>query len=147
MTLRRGMQLPDEFTGFFKVLGIEYTEIGADRTVLTCEVTPELLQPYGILHGGVHCSLVESAASVAAAMWFGDRGHVVGVANHTNFLRAVRSGRLTAVATPIHRGRTQQLWQVSVSDDAGREVARGEVRLANIASSSVLGAGSGAEQA
>jgi 1,4-dihydroxy-2-naphthoyl-CoA hydrolase len=141
------MQLPDEFTGFFKVLGIEYTEIGADRTVLTCEVTPELLQPYGILHGGVHCSLVESAASIAAAMWFGDRGHVVGVANHTNFLRAVRSGRLTAVATPIHRGRTQQLWQVSVSDDAGREVARGEVRLANIASSSVLGAGSGAEQA
>jgi 1,4-dihydroxy-2-naphthoyl-CoA hydrolase len=141
------MQLPDEFTGFFKVLGIEAAEIGADRTVLTCEVTPEHLQPYGILHGGVHCSLVESAASVAAAMWYGDRGHVVGVANHTNFLRVVRSGRLTAVATPIHRGRTQQLWQVSVSDDTGREVARGEVRLANIASSSVPGAESGAEQA
>jgi 1,4-dihydroxy-2-naphthoyl-CoA hydrolase len=141
------MRLPDEFTGFFKVLGIECTELGADRTVLTCEVTPELLQPYGILHGGVHCSLVESAASIAAATWLGDRGHVVGVANHTNFLRAVRSGRLTAVATPIHRGRTQQLWQVSVSDDAGREVARGEVRLANIASPSVLGGSGGGAQA
>jgi 1,4-dihydroxy-2-naphthoyl-CoA hydrolase len=133
------MQLPDEFAGFPKTLGIEVTEFGADRTVLTCEVTPGLLQPYGILHGGVHCSLVETAASVGAALWLGDRGHVVGVANHTNFLRAVRSGRLTAVATPIHRGRTQQLWQVVISDDAGRELARGEVRLANIASPSVLG--------
>jgi 1,4-dihydroxy-2-naphthoyl-CoA hydrolase len=138
------MQLPDELSaGFAKVLGIEYTELGADRTVLTCQITPELLQPYGILHGGVHCSLVETAASTAAAIWLGDRGHVVGVANHTNFLRAVRSGRLTAVATPIHRGRTQQLWQVSISDDAGRELARGEVRLANIASPDVLGADSG----
>jgi 1,4-dihydroxy-2-naphthoyl-CoA hydrolase len=133
------MQLPDEFAGFAKVLGIEFTELGADRTVLTCEITPELLQPYGILHGGVHCSLVETAASTAAAIWLGDRGHVVGVANHTNFLRAARSGRLTAVATPIHRGRTQQLWQVVITDEAGRELARGEVRLANIASPSVLG--------
>jgi 1,4-dihydroxy-2-naphthoyl-CoA hydrolase len=142
----RDMQLPGEFAGFPKTLGIEVTEFGADRTVLSCEVTPELLQPYGILHGGVHCSLVETAASVGAALWLGDRGHVVGVANHTNFLRAVRSGRLTAVATPIHRGRTQQLWQVVISDDAGRELARGEVRLANIASPSVLGRDSVTEQ-
>ncbi len=142
------MQLPDEvFAGFAKVLGIEFTELGGDRTVLTCEITPELLQPYGILHGGVHCSLVETAASTGAALWLGDRGHVVGVANHTNFLRAVRSGRLTAVATPIHRGRTQQLWQVVISDDAGRELARGEVRLANIASPAVLGRDSQATQA
>ena len=76
-----------------------------------------------------------------------DRGHVVGVANHTNFLRAVRSGRLTAVATPIHRGRTQQLWQVVITDDAGRELARGEVRLAKIASPAVLGRDSGTAQA
>jgi 1,4-dihydroxy-2-naphthoyl-CoA hydrolase len=140
------MQLPDECTGFEKVLGIEFTEIGPDRAVLTCEITPELLQPYGILHGGVHCSLVETAASLGAELWLDDRGHAVGVANHTNFLRAVRSGRLTAVATPIHRGRTQQLWQVVISDDAGREVAHGEVRLANIASPAVLGRDSGAAQ-
>ncbi len=141
------MQLPDEFAGFAKSLGIEFTEFGADRTELTCEITPELLQPYGILHGGVHCSLVETAASIGAALWLGDRGHVVGVANHTNFLRAVRSGRLTAVATPIHRGRTQQLWQVVITDDAGRELARGEVRLANIASSAVLGGDGGTARA
>ncbi len=138
------MQLPEEaFAGFPKLLGIEFTELGADRTVLSCEITPELLQPYGILHGGVHCSLIETAASVGAALWLEDRGHVVGVANHTNFLRAARSGRLTAVATPVHRGRTQQLWQVVITDEAGRDLARGEVRLANIASPGVLGHPSG----
>jgi 1,4-dihydroxy-2-naphthoyl-CoA hydrolase len=134
------MQLPDQVTGGFnKTLGLEFTELGADRTVVTCEITPELLQPYGIVHGGVHCSIVETAASVGAALWFGDRGNVVGVANHTNFLRAARAGRLTATATPVHRGRTQQLWQVAITDEAGRDIARGEVRLANLASADVLG--------
>jgi 1,4-dihydroxy-2-naphthoyl-CoA hydrolase len=141
------MQVPDVLAGFAKLLGVEFTELGADRTVLTCEITPELLQPYGILHGGVHCALVETAASVAAALWLGDRGHVVGVANHTNFLRAVRSGRLTATATPIYRGRSQQLWQVVITDKGGRELARGEVRLANLAAPSALGRSSGAAQA
>jgi 1,4-dihydroxy-2-naphthoyl-CoA hydrolase len=134
------MQVPDGVTGFTKLLGIEFTEVGADRTVLSLEITPELLQPYGILHGGVHCALVETAASFGAALWIGDRGQVVGVANHTNFLRAVGSGRITAVATPIYRGRTQQLWQVVISDEGGREVARGELRLANIESPDVFGA-------
>ncbi|MGH3311005.1 MAG: PaaI family thioesterase, partial [Streptomyces sp.] len=110
-----------------------------DRTVVTCEITPELLQPYGIVHGGVYCSLVETAASVGAAVWFGDRGNVVGVSNHTNFLRALRAGTVTATATPIHRGRTQQLWLVTVTDDEGRDIARGEVRLANLASADELG--------
>jgi uncharacterized protein (TIGR00369 family) len=121
-------------TGFEKTVGMEFPEMTADRTVVTCEVTPELLQPYGIVHGGVYCSLVETAASLAAALWYGERGNVVGVANHTNFLRAIGSGTVTATATPIHRGRTQQLWLVTVTDDTGRDVARGEVRMANLPS-------------
>jgi 1,4-dihydroxy-2-naphthoyl-CoA hydrolase len=125
--------------GFEKHLGIEHIELTADRVELACEITPDLLQPYGIVHGGVHCSLVETAASYGAAIWFHERGQVVGVANHTNFLRAARAGRLRAVATPIHRGRTQQLWQVDLTDETGRAVARGEVRLANIASADSLG--------
>jgi uncharacterized protein (TIGR00369 family) len=123
---------PTELRGLDKHLGFDYVEIGPDRVEVRVQVTPELLQPFGILHGGVHCALVESAASVGAGLWYGDGGQVVGVANHTNFLRAVRTGTLTAVATPIHRGRTQQLWLVEVSDDSGRPVARGEVRLANL---------------
>ena len=85
------------------------------------------------MHGGVYCAAVEASASIGAATWFGERGKVVGAANHTNFLRAVREGRLVATATPIHRGRSQQLWLVEVVDADGRVAARGEVRLQNLA--------------
>jgi uncharacterized protein (TIGR00369 family) len=96
-------------------------------------VGPQHLQPYGIVHGGVYCSGVETTASIGAALWYGERGKVVGVANHTNFLRAAGDGRLTATATPIHRGRSQQLWLVLVNDESGHDIARGEVRLQNLA--------------
>jgi 1,4-dihydroxy-2-naphthoyl-CoA hydrolase len=124
---------------FQDVLGMEFAEASGDRVVITCKVRPELHQPYGILHGGVYCSLVESAASLGAALWFGDEGNVVGVANTTNFIRATREGTLTATATPIQRGRTQQLWQVEVVDDTDRLVAHGQVRLANLRSADHLG--------
>src|SRR3954447_12194490 len=111
---------------FQDVLGMEFTEASGDRVVITCKVRPELHQPYGILLGGVYCSLVESAASIGAALWFGDQGNVVGVANTTNFIRATREGGLKATATPLQRGRTQQLWQVEVLDDTDRLVAHGQ---------------------
>jgi uncharacterized protein (TIGR00369 family) len=114
------------------VLAFELDEAGPDRVVMSWTIGPQHLQPYGIVHGGVYCSVVETTASIGAAVWFGERGKVVGVANHTNFLRAVRSGRVTATATPIHRGRSQQLWQVLINDEDGRDVARGEVRLQNL---------------
>jgi uncharacterized protein (TIGR00369 family) len=133
------LELPDTAMGFDKMLGAEIVEASGDRVVMTCELRPDLQQPYGIVHGGVHCSLVESTASIGGALWFGDRGNVVGVANHTNFLRAAREGRLTATAEPVQRGRTQQLWRVTVTDDDGRNLAVGEVRLANIANAEVLG--------
>ena len=125
--------------GFNQTLGTEFVEVGADQVVLRCEVKPHLLQPYGIVHGGVYCSLVETAASVAAATWLGDRGNVVGVANHTNFIRATREGTITVTATPVQRGRTQQLWQVDIVDGSERLVARGEVRLANLESAEHIG--------
>lgn len=125
--------------GFAEHVGMKFPVLTADEVVVTCDITPELLQPYGIVHGGVYCSLIESAASYGAAIWFGDRGNVVGVSNHTNFLRAIRTGTVTATATPIHRGRSQQLWLVLVTDDEGRDIARGEVRLFNLASADDLG--------
>lgn len=125
--------------GFDTTLGLNYTELTPDRVTATCTITPELQQPHGIVHGGVYCALVESTASTGATLWLGDRGNVVGVSNHTNFLRAKREGTLTATATPIHRGRTQQLWQVVITDEDSREIARGEVRLANLTSVEGLG--------
>ncbi len=65
----------------------------ADRVVATWEAAPKHHQPYGIVHGGVHCSVVETLASFGAATWLGDRGQVVGVNNNTDFYRAVREGR------------------------------------------------------
>jgi 1,4-dihydroxy-2-naphthoyl-CoA hydrolase len=122
-----------EYDGFDTLLGLQISSVTPDEVVASFEVRPELLQPYGLLHGGVLCSVVETVGSVAGATWFGDRGSVVGTSNHTNFLRAVREGVLTAVATPIHRGRTQQLWTVDIRDEQDRLVAKGELRVANLA--------------
>jgi 1,4-dihydroxy-2-naphthoyl-CoA hydrolase len=122
----------DRQPGFESLLGLSFDEVGPDGVTISTEVRPELLQPYGIVHGGVWCSLVETAASVAGAHWYGERGRVVGVANHTDFLRAIGEGPVAAVASPIHRGRLQQLWLVEIRDGSGRMVARGEVRLQNL---------------
>lgn len=128
------MELPDPTGGFTALLGLRIGEATPDRVVVTWDCRPELLQPYGVQHGGVYSSVVESAASIGAALWWGDRGQVVGVSNQTDFLRAVRDGELTAVSTPVHRGRSQQLWQVDITDTDGRLVARGQVRLQNLMS-------------
>lgn len=123
--------LVSEFIGS---LGLELTEAGPDRVVAVWKATSQLHQPDGILHGGVHCSVVETLATLGAALWLGDRGKVVGVNNNTDFFRAVRTGSLTSVAQAVHRGRSQQLWLVETTEDASqRVVARGHVRLQNLA--------------
>ena len=120
---------------FDKELGLEFTEISPDRTRARLDVVPKLLQPMGIVHGGVYCAMVESLASVAAYTWMaakGGEGSVVGVNNNTDFLRAIGSGMIYGTAIPIHRGRRQQLWQVTIVDSDERLVARGQVRLQNL---------------
>lgn len=126
------VEMPDVTGGFVALLGLKFDEVSADRVVIRWQVRPELHQPYGIQHGGVYCSVVETAASIGGALWLGDQGKVVGVSNQTDFLRAVRDGELTAVGTPIHRGRSQQLWLVEITDEGGRLVSRGQVRLQNL---------------
>ena len=118
--------------GFNDALGLRFEEVDEDRVVLSMSVEARHHQPYGIVHGGVWCAIVESAASVAAAAWYRDRGRVVGVSNQTDFLRAVEHGTVTAVAPPVHRGRSQQLWLVEIPDDDDRLVARGQGRLQNL---------------
>jgi uncharacterized protein (TIGR00369 family) len=121
--------------GFDSELGLTYLELGPDGGRARLTIKDNLLQPWGIVHGGVYCSIVESLASVSAQVWLNENGegHVVGVNNNTDFLRAISSGTVTAVSTPIHRGRRQQLWLITITDDDDRVVARGQVRLQNIA--------------
>ncbi|ONM49701.1 thioesterase [Nocardia donostiensis] len=117
---------------FTDLIGLRFTELSEDLVRGEWTVTPKLHQPAGIQNGGVLCTVIESLASTGAQVWYGDQGAVVGVHNSTDFLRAVREGTLTAEATPIHRGRLQQLWQVVVTDESGRQIARGQVRLQNL---------------
>jgi 1,4-dihydroxy-2-naphthoyl-CoA hydrolase len=119
--------------GYAKTMGHRFVKAGPDEVVLEWTVGEEHLQPYGIVHGGVHCGAIETVCSVGAAMVAAQRGYqggVVGLENHTSFLRAVRAGtKLRARATPITRGSTTQVWQADVVDESGAQVARGTVRL------------------
>lgn len=119
--------------GFDAALGFTMTRADGDGVEGRIEVTPAQHQPFGIVHGGVYCSVIETTASVGAALWFGDRGNVVGTTNTTHFLRAVGEGVLDVRAEPLQRGRTMQLWTVAITDEQGRLVAKGDVRLANLA--------------
>lgn len=117
---------------FTDLIGLRYTEVTPDRVRAEWTVTPNLHQPAGIQNGGVYCTVIETLASVGGGVWFGERGTVVGVNNNTDFLRAVREGLLRGEALPLHRGRSQQLWQVVITDEQERVVARGQVRLQNL---------------
>ncbi|ORW11696.1 PaaI family thioesterase [Mycobacterium kyorinense] len=131
-----GSVVPPEFGApFDNHLGLVFTELTADGARAQLEVQPKLLQPFGIVHGGVYCSMVESMASVAAYTWLSQHGGgaVVGVNNNTDFLRAIGSGMVYGRAEPVHRGRLQQLWLVTITGADERLVARGQVRLQNLA--------------
>jgi 1,4-dihydroxy-2-naphthoyl-CoA hydrolase len=123
----------DAFGLVGEAIGLVVDEVSGDRMRVRWTVAPAVHQPAGILHGGIHSWVVETVASVAAAEWFGDQGQVVGVSNATDFFRAVREGQLTSTGTPLHRGRSQQVWVVETRDDRDRLVARGQVRLQNLA--------------
>lgn len=117
---------------FTDYLGVEIEEMSGDRVVAGWTAGERHHQPYGIVHGGAHAGVVETLGSIGASLWYGDRGQVVGVSNTTDFYRAVREGRLTSVATPVHQGRSQQVWLVETRDAEDRLVARGQLRLQHL---------------
>ncbi|MDX1872414.1 PaaI family thioesterase [Mycolicibacterium sp. 120266] len=129
-------ELADLGKGFDAELGLKYLDVTPDGGRAQLTITDKVLQPWGIVHGGVYCAIVESLASVSGHVWLSEHGGgtVVGVNNNTDFLRAIKSGKVTAVSEPIHRGRRQQLWLITITDEDDRLVARGQVRLQNITS-------------
>lgn len=117
--------------GFDRAMDFHYLRASRDEVVLEYVVGDRHLQPYGIVHGGVHCGAVESACSVGAALDAMSRGQgAVGLENHTTFIRAVRAGtRVTVTARPLTRGRRSQVWEATAVDAEGKLVATGRVRL------------------
>ncbi len=123
-----------DIRGLDGVLGVEHVETTGDRVVVTWPITESHLQPFGLPHGGAYCAVHESTASIAGFLWLDGKGICVGSNNSTDFLRQGAVGdQMTTTATPIHRGRTQQIWRVETTDQNGRLMAQGQVRLANIA--------------
>ncbi len=128
------------------------TYVGHTKIELT-EATPDLAegridiedihhQPYGVVHGGVYATLVETLASTGAALWAASNNMAgaMGISNTTDFFRATRSGFLLGSATPIHRGRNQQVWEVSITrGEDGKLAAHGQVRLQNIHDTDAVG--------
>jgi len=119
---------------FMRLLEIEFDERGPTRVTGSIAADERHHQPWGLIHGGLYTTAIESFATTGAFEAVKDQGmQAVGVSNLTDFVRPHRGGRLDVVATPIHQGRTQQLWQVEIRRPEDQKlVARGQVRLQNV---------------
>jgi uncharacterized protein (TIGR00369 family) len=109
--------------GLSGTLGIRLVEVSSKRVVATMPVDDRTRQPFGALHGGASMTLAETAASLGA--WSGidaERFAAFAVELNASLLRATREGIVTAIATPVHQGRTTQVWSVEIRDDAERLV-------------------------
>jgi uncharacterized protein (TIGR00369 family) len=114
-------------------LGIEFVEVGDDFIVGRVPVDTRTHQPFGLLHGGVSVVLAETLGSCGAA-YSSPVGHqAVGLDINANHLRGVKSGWVIGTARPIHRGRTTQVWQIDLRNEAGEMVCTSRLTVAILA--------------
>ena len=119
--------------GWIGATELRFTAASGDEVRCEFVVADQHLQPFGLVHGGVMCGVIETVTSIGATIHVHALGQeAVGLENTTSFIRAVRSGTLRAVARPISRGRTNQLWEAWIHDERDRIVSQGRVRLQNI---------------
>ena len=133
------MSAPEDFSkqvnelpgdSWVKRMGIHITLATTEEVRCELEIDERHHQGYGIVHGGVHCGVIETIASVGAHLVAMSRNQrAVGLENSTSFIRAVRGGKLTGVARPVTRGRTSQVWEAQLFDADQKLVAKGSVRL------------------
>ncbi|MDM0111669.1 hotdog fold thioesterase [Variovorax sp. J22R133] len=111
-------------------LGIEFTEFGDDFLRARVPVDARTIQPYGLLHGGVSVVLAETLGS-SGAYFSSPEGHrCVGLDINANHLRSATSGWVTGTARPVHRGRTTQVWQIDLSNEAGELTCVSRITMA-----------------
>jgi 1,4-dihydroxy-2-naphthoyl-CoA hydrolase len=100
-------------------LGIEFLEMGEDFISARVPVDARTRQPFGLLHGGVSVVLAETLGSVAANYACPVGHQAVGLDINANHLRGVKSGWVTGTVRPVHIGRSTQVWQIELRNDAG----------------------------
>ncbi|HEX4033278.1 MAG TPA: PaaI family thioesterase [Solirubrobacteraceae bacterium] len=123
-------RVPPEET-FDSLYGMRRFDMHEDSARGEVEVRRELMQPWGLIHGGVYASMAESLASWATALVVAADGNLVmGMSNNTSFLRPISAGTIHALASRRHRGRTTWVWDVDFSDDEGRLCATSRVTVA-----------------
>jgi len=111
---------PFRTLGMPGVLGIEILELSEQRVVATMPVDERTVQPFGILHGGASVALAETVASFGAAGCIDrERFAAVGQEINANHIRPKSGGVVTATATPVHIGRTSQVWSIQILDESG----------------------------
>ena len=113
--------LPLQITGFDALYGLEILTLGEEEATAQVQVTPDVLQPGGLVHGGVYASIAESLTSFATWKAVARDGRSAqGLSNQTSFLRPILQGTIHATARRRHRGRTTWVWEVDITDDEGR---------------------------
>ncbi|HUQ48885.1 MAG TPA: hotdog fold thioesterase [Gemmatimonadaceae bacterium] len=122
--LRRGMAT---------AIGIEFVMLSPDKVVATMPVDDRTRQPFGLLHGGASAALAETVASFGAYLNIDkDKQAAVGVELNANHVRGKREGLVTATATPIHRGRKIQVWDIRIEDENKHLICASRCTLAII---------------
>ncbi len=111
-------------------LGITFVDQDPSRVVATMPVTPRVHQPFGYLHGGASVALAETVASMGAVLNCEPGMVAFGLEINANHLRSKQSGLLTAIGTPLHKGRTTQVWEVRIQDEDERLVCISRCTLA-----------------
>jgi uncharacterized protein (TIGR00369 family) len=107
--------------GFGDMLGIEYLDTTPEEVRARAAVADHLLQPVGLVHGGVYSAIAESVCSAATWLAVHDQGMAaMGQSNSATFLRPITEGHVNALARPRHRGRTTWVWDVEITDDDDR---------------------------
>lgn len=101
-------------------LGIEISAFGEDWIEATMPVDHRTMQPFGVLHGGISVALAETIGSLAGSLCLEEGKTAVGLDIHANHLRSVRSGKVTARATPINLGRNIQVWQIDIRTEENK---------------------------
>ena len=114
-------------------LGIEFVEVGDDFIVGRVPVDARTHQPYGLLHGGVSVVLAETLGSCGAAYSCPEGHQAVGLDINANHLRGVKSGWVIGTARPVHRGRTTQVWQIDLRNEAGEMVCASRLTVSILA--------------